>query len=70
MAVGRGPISRLGELQAPMALVLESLQGQLAELAMYKQMYGPLTPTSAVVTEDDDDDDDDDDDGSDTALEC
>jgi len=59
MTAGGGPIMRLGELQAPMASVFDDLQEQLAELARYKQMYGPLKDISS----------EEDDDGSDTALE-
>jgi hypothetical protein len=45
-----------------MASVLNALQEQLAELALYKKMYGPLKEVPAEEEEEEED-------GSDTALE-
>lgn len=51
LAVGSGAISKLDDLRAPMADVLESLAVQLEELQRYKARFGELDGLSGSETE-------------------
>ncbi|KAI0173398.1 PP2C-domain-containing protein [Hypoxylon sp. FL1284] len=51
IAMGGGPIQSLDDLRTPMAVVLDNLAVQLAELERYKAKYGDLVTTDG---EDDD----------------
>lgn len=42
LAVGRGTITKLEDLRAPMDNILGGLAEQLAELERYKQLYGEI----------------------------
>ncbi|OTB05955.1 hypothetical protein M426DRAFT_121713 [Hypoxylon sp. CI-4A] len=46
IAMGGGPIASLDDLRTPIAVVLENLAAQLAELEKYKAKYGELTSSS------------------------
>ncbi|KAK1755110.1 adenylate cyclase [Echria macrotheca] len=45
MAMGGGPITKLNDLRAPMASILEGIELQLAELQRYKERFGELVET-------------------------
>jgi adenylate cyclase len=42
MAMGGGKFNQLDDLRTPMAVVLDNLADQLAELERYKAKFGPL----------------------------
>ncbi|KAI0483383.1 protein phosphatase 2C [Xylariaceae sp. FL0804] len=46
MAMGGGHIKQLEDLRTPMAVILDSLAVQMAELEKYKARYGPLSESS------------------------
>ncbi|KAF3061462.1 Adenylate cyclase [Daldinia childiae] len=60
IAMGSGQITSLDDLRTPMAVVLDNLAAQLAELERYKARYGDLTTTDsegeALTTDQESDD--------------
>ncbi|KAI2602365.1 adenylate cyclase [Hypoxylon sp. NC1633] len=51
IAMGSGPIKSLDDLRTPMAVVLDNLTSQLAELERYKAKYGHLVTDSEDGTD-------------------
>lgn len=47
IAMGGGQINSLDDLRTPMAVVLDNLAIQLAELEKYKAKYGDLVTTDS-----------------------
>ncbi|KAJ2906050.1 adenylate cyclase [Zalerion maritima] len=52
MAMGKGPISELNDLRAPMAAILDAFSSQMDELQRYRNMYGPIQDVSCQENED------------------